>query len=297
MNTRLTVGMMSLLLLAVAACSSTVKEPQSIPRGDVITAPPPPGVDSALWADLTSELARQLATRGTSAAKAIDDPALRVTDFALIAEDPETRTLTFGWSYKLAGDYDLNGEVTISDLAPIAKYLDRTSASPDWEKARLADGDGNGQVNSADIVTIAANFGTKVHGFFFAPEFADYNGNLVVELSDLNPIGAYMLRPNPTSFMGPMFLQDGQIGADFQMRPSDTELPTTYLGLYGFSQNSNERLLQSGRISFSVIVGFAPEVDSTYFTVVPFLETGASLPGDRWELGQLSDQILYVHPQ
>jgi len=96
---------------------------------------------------LVAELNRQLSTTW--------EP-----DFAPSARfDPSTRILF--WC--LRGDYDLSGEVNVSDITPIAQYFNQPvdaeanpaliETAPWW-----VDGDNNGQVNISDITPVAQNF-------------------------------------------------------------------------------------------------------------------------------------------
>jgi len=87
-----------------------------------------------------------------------------VDDLKIIDQAPGNVTLA--WTEKNIGDYDNNGEVTISDLTPIALLYGQqvaTAQDPVW--AGLVDGDGNGEINSADITPIGVNFGNQVAGY------------------------------------------------------------------------------------------------------------------------------------
>jgi hypothetical protein len=128
----------------------------------------PKGVDAALLAELKRTLSRALASQAqaiggklacglpTQAENAVDDLELQ----AIAGGD------YLVWTYRNVGDYDQNGEVSASDLVPIAAYYLQTPANAaTWNEARVADGDGNGEVNYADIVPIAQHFGTAAAGY------------------------------------------------------------------------------------------------------------------------------------
>jgi len=69
------------------------------------------------------------------------------------------------WHFYNQGDYDQNGEVGLSDLAPIARFYQQSVAPADVNTAKgVADGDGNGLVTLGDIQPIAANFLKSVNG-------------------------------------------------------------------------------------------------------------------------------------
>ncbi len=85
---------------------------------------------------------------------------------------------------KNPGDYDCNGSVTISDIAPIAdNYLRKVdSDSPDNSLAKL-DGDGNREISTPDIAMIAENYSKDVNGY--AIQFSTDGGSNWTP-SDLN---------------------------------------------------------------------------------------------------------------
>jgi len=247
-----------------------------------------------LWRSLQTELAAQLAARSTSALQDITDPDLRVTDFDATTVEISGKTLTFTWSYKLTGDYDGNGQVNASDLAPIAKYFHLTPASPFWDQAKFADGDGNGEINASDISTIASNFGNEVHGFILGAELQDYDQNSAVNISDLTSMAAKMPRENlGTKVPGVLFLRSGSTHlTDFgPVRASDSELPYIYFGMYAFPMQLGERGTD-GRLHFTAELGYISTMHSTYYTLVPYRSSVDNIY--VWDLGQLSDEVLYV---
>lgn len=160
-------------LAALAACGGKHNGPLSrtelrqSPQAALAGLPSlaaPNGVDSALWAELTRELARVLEERvaGRLAAIAPTGTKNAVSDLVLAESSAELR---LEWTYINIGDYDLNGVANISDLTAIGKSFGKTSASPDWEQAQLADGDGNGEVNVADITPLGQGFGSEVASY------------------------------------------------------------------------------------------------------------------------------------
>lgn len=74
---------------------------------------------------------------------------------------------SLSWEYKNLGDYDLNGEVGIPDVTPIAlNYLASTDdmIGNDFLES-LADGNGDGEVGIPDITPIAENYGHSISNF------------------------------------------------------------------------------------------------------------------------------------
>jgi len=67
------------------------------------------------------------------------------------------------WLYENASDGNLDGEVGIADLVPIAVYFKRVVDSD----GRLAwvDYDGNGMITLGDVIGVACNFGRRVTGY------------------------------------------------------------------------------------------------------------------------------------
>ena len=129
-----------------------------------IEAYEPPGeamVDPDVFAMLRDELVAQITRLAKSAgtdrlaAAAPTGDSGRVTD---LAYDPGSDMLT--WSYANVGDYDLSGEVGISDITPIAQnYLaNTTDGVGNDEYEAWVDGDDSGEVGISDITPIASNY-------------------------------------------------------------------------------------------------------------------------------------------
>jgi len=129
-------------------------------------------VDPSLLAELQAELGRVLAARGIRLdadgqplGKSVSSLPRREFDFPLATDDMPNDLVLLEWRHFMLGDYDLNGEVNVSDITPVGVHFGKTSASPDWADASVADGDGNGEVNIADITPIGQNFGALLSGY------------------------------------------------------------------------------------------------------------------------------------
>src|SRR4051812_46688723 len=87
------------------------------------TMPAPDGVDMATWNDLKAGLESAIRVAGSAQSGTVAPhlPALEVSN--LTAPQSTGSGVNLSWSCKVAGDYDGNGVVSISDLAPLGKYL------------------------------------------------------------------------------------------------------------------------------------------------------------------------------
>lgn len=123
----------------------------------------PPGVDEALFSELRAAFVDSLAgLAGKNASALPGGQENRIDDLELVAQGSGA---LLNWSYRNVGDYDLNGEVNISDITPLGIHFGRSTQSPDWATARKADGDGNGEVNISDVTPIGQHFFASVLGY------------------------------------------------------------------------------------------------------------------------------------
>jgi len=129
--------------------------------------PVPSGVEEGVFEELREELTRKFdemaVRRIVSAAPSGEEN--RVDDLTLIDNGDSTYNLT--WSYKNLGDYDLNGEVGVSDITPIAlNYLAKTDDDVgDDAYETWIDRSGDGEVGISDITPIAEYYLNDVVGY------------------------------------------------------------------------------------------------------------------------------------
>ncbi|MEP0813753.1 MAG: aryl-sulfate sulfotransferase [bacterium] len=120
----------------------------------------PAGVDRHLFEMLARKLVLELAAneegRSLSQAK-IASPPLQ-----LLVEDKGEGTAEFSWRYHLPGDYNLDGEVSVADITPIAlNYLESVTDGNRDNVQRFIDGDLSGEIGVSDVTPIALNYQAK----------------------------------------------------------------------------------------------------------------------------------------
>lgn len=140
-----------------------VKEPVALDShaavSEILAAPAPTGLDPSRWRELTAVLvsAVEAGQEAKAASARPTGPDNAITDLAVV--DDGLGGLRLEWTYVNAGDYDLNGEVNISDLTPVGMHFGDDDASADWNLARCADGDRNGEVNISDVTPLGLHYG------------------------------------------------------------------------------------------------------------------------------------------
>jgi outer membrane protein assembly factor BamB len=128
--------------------------------------PTPKGVSAQTWAMLVAELKKQLIVRskdGKTLSIAPVGPLCKVTDLAA-ASNPAGTQATLTWTEVLGGDCNNDGQVSISDLQPIAAHYGEASSGP-GSPAYLADANGDGEVGIADLQPVAANYMAQLAGY------------------------------------------------------------------------------------------------------------------------------------
>jgi len=155
-------------MLACAGCSGSGTSPSAPHQAQLINevqAQPAPGqVDPVLFDELKAELVRVLNERGVSkiAATPPMGSANVITDLVAIDIGGPVQ-LT--WTHKCAGDYNNDGEVTVSDLTPVGIYYNAKAGDANWGLASAADGNNDGFITVSDITAIGQNYGVATRGY------------------------------------------------------------------------------------------------------------------------------------
>jgi hypothetical protein len=120
--------------------------------------PKPEGVDEHVWKAITGEFLRNFPVNRTVSAPPAVAPIPNIE-----WQGAPGSVLVLRWSYNNFGDYDLNGEVGISDLTPIAvNYLFPAEQN---ELTMWLDQSGDGEVGIPDVTPIALNYLCTVDGY------------------------------------------------------------------------------------------------------------------------------------
>jgi outer membrane protein assembly factor BamB len=125
--------------------------------------PTPQGADAATFSMLKANLRAMLIERGASkSASATSAPLTnrsKVIDLFIAENAGEVH---FTWTYLNEGDFNLDGQVNIQDLAILGIHFGKTKASADWATARAADGNGDGQISVGDLTSLGLGFNHRV---------------------------------------------------------------------------------------------------------------------------------------
>ncbi|MCB1188461.1 hypothetical protein KDL29_14960 [bacterium] len=124
--------------------------------------PVPADADPDSFEELRRELARVLreAWPQRSAARA---PGRFAFPYAELNFEEQDSLAYLRWNCYFTADYDMNGEVGISDLTPLGTFLGRDDSLPGFPF--WVDGDNNGIISLADITPIGTNFGCSVFNY------------------------------------------------------------------------------------------------------------------------------------
>ncbi|MCD6119000.1 PKD domain-containing protein [bacterium] len=117
---------------------------------------PPEGVDPELFAMLSEKFMKDYEAISEGRMVAQDETA--EPDLVLTTTDNGNESWTYEWEYYNIGDYDLNGEVGVPDITPIAvNYLLPVEGILVRIRSFI-DGDGDGEIGVPDITPIATNY-------------------------------------------------------------------------------------------------------------------------------------------
>jgi len=134
--------------LVAIGLAATSKE-RLIPTGPIATMQFAHGKETAL---------RRSSTISQAAASAVRD---------LVAVHEGSGTATLGWHERHTGDYNLDGEVNLSDLTPIGFWYQKpvNPEADNWAEAEVVDGNEDGLVTINDITQIGQNFRSLLTGY------------------------------------------------------------------------------------------------------------------------------------
>jgi uncharacterized protein YfaP (DUF2135 family) len=156
-----------MLCIWIASCASQNGTPDPDSAARQTPAAHPELQNPAIPADVDPELYRQLVEELQSVLEEqARHPAATATDadsaVELSWDEAQSELL---WQHHMKGDYDLNGEVNLADITPIAKYFGEIGPFPEGSKQREVDGDGNGEINIADVTPIGLNYRRLIVGY------------------------------------------------------------------------------------------------------------------------------------
>lgn len=233
-----------LLLSACGAGSSDSTEPGPEERGApaALTGPSagehaavlaeldalscPEGTDPAVWAEIKAAM-RVLLENSNDNNMAREAASLEPISTWVI---PDAAGDKLAWFYGLRGDYDLNGEVNLSDLTPLGQYFGQswTDTTLPGARIRWVDGDWNREVNIADLTVIGTHFGDATFGYEVfrsaTPEdsqswehAATLDSSLICDESQDWPYVTYDLEPDHADYE--YFVRYREFGCDLGEAP------------------------------------------------------------------------------
>jgi len=92
-------------------------------------------------------------------------PRSAVSDLGAIWDGEGSGTL--GWHERHNGDYNLDGEVNVSDITPVGVYFNDPveEGTDDWAIREVVDGNENGLIEVADLTPIGQSFKSFITGY------------------------------------------------------------------------------------------------------------------------------------
>lgn len=195
-----------LLISAVASCSSADSPNRNLSTSvHPVTDTETPDMRTADIAGLLSEkLKNELVRLSKSDYSHRGSASVPAGDFGKVTDlryDKDTNSISF--SYKNLADYDVNGEVGVSDVTPLAVSFQAitTDGIGDDTLESWLDGNGDGEVGVSDVTPIAQNFGGVVDRYALLvktdleDEFSEFDQVDIAEVSDTYPPQFVFLLP------------------------------------------------------------------------------------------------------
>ncbi|MEP0813752.1 MAG: PKD domain-containing protein [bacterium] len=129
---------------------------------DLSAYEPPDGVDPKVFKLLADKLVEEIRAREEGRLPSQAAPAS--PPLFLVFTDLGDGIGNFAWKYYHQGDYNLDGEVSVADITPIAlNYLQSVSDGNADNVQRFIDGDLSGEIGVSDITPIALNYLASYH--------------------------------------------------------------------------------------------------------------------------------------
>ena len=118
-----------------------------------------------LMLQLLDELLSKLETRATVLVGGLPPygEVNGITDFRVLSDGRGKYWAE--WTYLNAGDYNLDGAVTVADIEAVLWNYGATAADENWESAQYCDGSGDGVVDIGDVALIADHLGSRIDRF------------------------------------------------------------------------------------------------------------------------------------
>ena len=117
-------------------------------------------------ADYAGEMVSLRLGRGEASRSASEPPTKQFNKVHdLLATDLGNGQVKLDWTQLNLADYDLNGQVNISDLTPLGQNFGKKGTWTESDPLYWIDGDQNGELNIADITPIAQNYLISIGGY------------------------------------------------------------------------------------------------------------------------------------
>ncbi|MCB1187483.1 hypothetical protein KDL29_09985 [bacterium] len=126
------------------------------------------------------------------------------------------------WDYTNPGDYNQDGEVSITDITPIGVHFGQRVANSWNDKKRHIDADSNGEINLGDITPMGQNYGARI--FAYNIEMSENGDDGFIVVGQLLVDEEEELEPGETKRFAYEFGAQYVVGGWYRVVPLDKEL-------------------------------------------------------------------------